>query len=181
MRVWVCDGAALPQIFKPITIMQEYLRGISDFYPDIPKIFVDGYFGAQMSAAVLAFQQEFELPQTGRIDLATWDMIVGVWQGLERISVGGAGLNLAIPAGNVLAAVGGEADNQLVPVLQAVLADMALRFGNMPAVAQTGVYDEATGRAVQEFRRVADLPGEADELDRETWNRLLGFWGSLAG
>lgn len=180
MRVQVCDGVALPKIFKPITIMQEYLRGISDFYPDIPKVFVNGYFDARMTAAVVAFQQEFDLPQSGRIDLATWDMIVGVWQGLERISVGGGGINLAMPAGNVLAAISGEADNQLVPVLQVVLADMAVRFSNMPDVAQTGVYDEATGRAVQEFRRVADLPGEAGELDRETWNRLLGFWGSLA-
>lgn len=180
MKVQICDEAAWPQWYRPISIMQEYLRGISDFYPVIPKVFVNGYFGAEMSAAVVAFQQEFNLPESGRIDLATWNMIVEVWQGLERISVGGGEMNLAVPAGEVTAAALGERNNALVPVLQVVLADMAVRWGNMPDVPQTGVYDEATARAVQEFRRVADLPGEGDVLDRETWNRLLRYWSGLA-
>lgn len=179
MKVQVCDSAALPKWFRPIEIMQEYLRDISDFYPVIPKIFVDGYFGVEMTEAVVAFQQEFDLPAHGRIDLATWEMIVAVWQGLERISVGGGEFNLAVPPGEVTAAAKGEQDNRLVPILQVVLRDMSVRWGNMPQVLPSGVYDESTARAVQEFRRLADLPGDDDSLDRETWNRLLGYWDSL--
>lgn len=179
MKIQVCDEAAWPRIFRPIAIMQEYLRTISDFYPTIPKLFVNGYFSAEMTAAVVAFQQEFNLPESGRIDLATWDMIVEVWQGLEGITTGAGELNLAIAPGEVTAAVQGEADNPLVPVLQVVLADLAVRFGNMPQVAQTGVYDEQTALAVQQFRALTGLPGADNALDRETWNRLLGYWSSL--
>lgn len=180
MKQTVCDNSALPIWFKLISVMQEYLRFISDFYPSIPKVFVNGFFGADMTAAVVAFQREFELPDHGRIDLATWEMIVAVYRSLEKMSVGGGEINLAVASGNIVVASLGEAENVIVPVLQAVLADLAKRYENMPDVSQSGVYDEQTARAVQEFRRLANLNGDEDMLDRETWNRLLAFWDSLA-
>lgn len=88
MKIQICDEAAWPLWFQPIAIMQDYLRFISGFYPDIPRIFVNGYFDEDMTAAVMAFQQEFDLPMHGRIDFATWEMIVAVRQGLEQVSDG---------------------------------------------------------------------------------------------
>lgn len=88
MKIHICDDAAWPLWFRPIAIMQDYLRFISGFYPNIPSVFVNGYFGEEMTAAVTAFQQEFDLPRNGRIDFATWEMIVAVRQGLMQVSSG---------------------------------------------------------------------------------------------
>lgn len=179
MKVMVCDAAAWPLWFRPIAVMQSYLRLISRFYPSIPMVFRTGVFGEDTAAAVSAFQQEFKLPVTGNIDLATWNMIVSVWQHLEQLSTGEGEYNLAVPPGQTVLATLGEEHNPLVPMLQTILQGMAGRFQNMPPVRATGVYDEPTSRAVQSFQRLADLPNEPAYLDRITWNKLVGAWCSL--
>ncbi len=180
MKLHICDAAAWPLWFRPIAAMQSYLRFIGNFYPAIPRPFVNGYFGGETVAAVQAFQQEFNLPTHGRIDLATWDMIIEVWQGLESLAVGGGEFNLALAPGDTVPVLPGERNNRIVPVLQAVLNDLAQSFDNMPQVLPTGVYDEQTAGAVQQFRQLAALPGDGTSLDRNTWNRLLAYWNSLA-
>ncbi len=183
MRVQICDENGWPVWFRPIGIMQSYLRLISRYYPNIPSVFANGVFGADTEAAVTAFQQEFGLPVTGNIDLATWELIAQVWRGLEKLTVDKSGLNLAVPRGDMVLLTLGDHDNNLINVLQTILKDLAENYGNLPPVAVTGVYDDQTSLAVQAFQRLSGLTvAEEGWLDRPTWNRLLAFWGNrLAG
>ena len=181
MKVQICDDNARPLSQRPIEVMQYYLRIISRYYPSIPSVFDDGYFREDTTAAVLAFQKEFGLPVTGNIDLATWESILQVWQNLEALTMAPEEFNLAVPRGDIVLLTLGERDNQLTALLQTVLLNLSVIYGNLPAVAPTGVYDEQTSRAVQDFQRLAGLP-VADEgwLDRRTWNTLLRFWETEA-
>lgn len=52
--------------------LQTYLSYIADFYKDIPKIPVTGYFGSQTRAAVETFQRLFGINVTGVVGAATW-------------------------------------------------------------------------------------------------------------
>ncbi len=52
--------------------LQTYLSYIADFYNDIPKIPVTGYFGSQTRAAVETFQRLFGINVTGVVGAATW-------------------------------------------------------------------------------------------------------------
>lgn len=179
MKIMVCDFAAWPLWYKPIAVMQSYLRLISRFYPNIPSVFSDGIFGENTTAAVTQFQKEFDLPVTGNIDLATWNMVVQVWQRLEQLCQGCGEYNLGVHGSEIVVATLGEEHNPLVPMLQSILQTMAARFNNMPEVSATGVYDEATAQAVRQFQKLAGLPSEDAFLDRVTWNRLLNCWCSL--
>ncbi|HJD23930.1 MAG TPA: peptidoglycan-binding protein, partial [Firmicutes bacterium] len=66
-----------------VTYLQEYLNLIAGSYPSIPRVPVTGLFGAQTREAVMAFQQEFGLPVTGRVNVVTWDAIASLYSDLS--------------------------------------------------------------------------------------------------
>ena len=66
--------------------LQYMLKVLSAYIPDIPRLSVDGIFGASTKNAVLAAQARFELPQTGIVDGETWDEIYNQYEGIENTS-----------------------------------------------------------------------------------------------
>lgn len=70
-----------------VRIIQSQLNAISEAYPQMPRIAVDGIYGPRSSEAVRTFQKIFGLPQTGVVDLATWYKISRIYVGVTRIGV----------------------------------------------------------------------------------------------
>lgn len=66
--------------------MQEQLNVISNAYPAIPKVGVDGIYGPATEAAVREFQSVFGLPVTGVVDYRTWYKISEIYVGVSRIA-----------------------------------------------------------------------------------------------
>ena len=66
--------------------LQYMLRVLSAYISQIPSIAVDGTYGRATGSAVLAAQGYFGLPQTGVVDLATWDEIYDQFTGIENAS-----------------------------------------------------------------------------------------------
>lgn len=66
--------------------MQEQLNAISNAYPALPRISVDGVFGENTQNAVKKFQQIFGLPATGIVDYSTWYEIQEIYVGVTRIA-----------------------------------------------------------------------------------------------
>lgn len=63
-----------------VRLLQEYLAKLSEVYPEIPQIAVDGVFGPATRSAVMAAQQLFGLPVTGIVFALTWDAITSAYQ-----------------------------------------------------------------------------------------------------
>lgn len=70
----------------PVRTIQEQLNAISNAYPLIQKLAVDGVFGSQTSESVRTFQSIFDLPQTGTVDFATWYKISRIYVAVTRIA-----------------------------------------------------------------------------------------------
>ena len=66
--------------------LQYMLRVLSAYIPQIPSVAVDGIYGSATRSAVLAAQGYFGLPQTGTVDLNTWDEIYDQFTGIENAS-----------------------------------------------------------------------------------------------
>ncbi len=66
--------------------MQEQLNAISNNYPLIPKIAVDGVFGPATENAVKVFQSVFGLTQDGIVGRRTWFKIQDIYVGVTRIA-----------------------------------------------------------------------------------------------
>lgn len=63
-----------------VRLLQEYLSKLSEVYPEIPRVAVDGVFGPATRSAVMAAQQLFGLPVTGIVFALTWDAITSAYQ-----------------------------------------------------------------------------------------------------
>lgn len=71
---------------EDVVKIQEQLNRISDNYPLIPKIAVDGIFGEQTQNAVRVFQSVFGLRQDGIVGPLTWYKIQEIFVGVTRIA-----------------------------------------------------------------------------------------------
>ena len=71
---------------EEVRMIQEFLNRISQNYPLIPKVAVDGTFDDQTKESVKVFQSVFNLPQTGTVDYATWYKISDVYVGVSKIA-----------------------------------------------------------------------------------------------
>lgn len=69
-----------------VSQIQDQLNAISNNYPLIPKIAVDGIYGERTQNAVQVFQDVFGLPETGIVDYRTWYKIQEIYVGVTRIA-----------------------------------------------------------------------------------------------
>ena len=69
-----------------VRTIQTQLNSISDSFPMIQKLRVDGIFGQNTAQAVRTFQQIFYLPSTGVVDFATWYQISNIFVAVNRLS-----------------------------------------------------------------------------------------------
>ncbi len=69
-----------------VRTIQRQLNAISNNYPAINLIAVDGIYGSNTIDATKKFQEVFGLPQTGEVDYATWYEISKVYTAVERLA-----------------------------------------------------------------------------------------------
>lgn len=69
-----------------VRTIQEQLNAISNNYPLIPKIAVDGVFGDATAEAVSVFQGIFNLPRNGIVDYSTWYEISRIYVAVMQLA-----------------------------------------------------------------------------------------------
>ncbi len=70
---------------EPVRTIQSQLNTISNNYPLIPKLAVDGIYGSRTENAVRKFQEIFDLPVDGRVNFPTWYAISDVFNAVNGI------------------------------------------------------------------------------------------------
>lgn len=66
-----------------VRVLQEYLNYISNSYPEIPKVNVDGVYGPSTAEQVAKFKEIFDLPGTpGRVNAPVWNAISNIYDDL---------------------------------------------------------------------------------------------------
>lgn len=156
---------------------QYYLVLASAYYSSIPRINIDGEYGAATTAAVRAFQQLFGLTQDGVIGPATWQALYDQSQKLRSQD----GLLRAYdllpwPGKDVK-----EGDRSTdVAYLQYLLQYVGYFYDAVEDPgAVDGIFGSDTRAALESYQREFGLPvtGVADEF---TWNGLTATFISLA-
>lgn len=67
-----------------VETIQTWLSSISQAYPTIPPVNVDGIFGPLTTASVIAFQAEFGLVPDGLVGKNTWDKLYSIYSTLKK-------------------------------------------------------------------------------------------------
>lgn len=71
---------------ESVRIIQEQLNAISNAYPALPKVVVDGIYGPATRNSVLKFQEIFRMNQSGVVDFATWYAISKIYVAVTKIA-----------------------------------------------------------------------------------------------
>ena len=69
-----------------VRTIQQQLNTISNNYPLIKKVVVDGVYGASTAEAVRTFQQIFNLPETGEVNFPTWYSISNIFVAISKLA-----------------------------------------------------------------------------------------------
>lgn len=72
---------------EKVRLLQYMLSVLAAHIPTIPPLTVDGIYGQQTRAAVLAAQRRFGLPETGSVGVQTWDAIYDQYSGIETANL----------------------------------------------------------------------------------------------
>lgn len=67
--------------------LQYMLSILSSYISEIPPLSVDGIYGSDTRAAVLAAQRRFRLAETGIVDATTWTRIYDQFSGIENTTL----------------------------------------------------------------------------------------------
>ncbi len=157
-----------------VRTLQIRLNRISDNFPSIPKIpYTDGIFAQDTEAAVLRFQEVFNLTPDGIVGNATWYAVERIYASVKR-------LNELDSEGIVLEDVTKQYPELLregdtgngVSNLQYFIDYLSAYYDTIPPLAIDGIFGPATRQAVEAAQRTFGLPvdGIVGEI---TWNSIV--------
>ena len=159
-----------------VSNVQYLIAYLSQFYDTIPAVAIDGSFGAATTDAVRSVQRTFDLPITGTVDLATWDIMYRTYIGfLETIPFQYIEGNV-IPYPGVPLRQGSRSDT--VRLLQDYINYVAQFFGEIPSVEPTGYFGEQTEAAVIALQNFLGIPASGT-VAATTWNGLIDLYSDL--
>ena len=143
-----------------VRYIQNSLNRISDNYPGIPKLNVDGFFGPETENAVRIFQQTFSLTADGIAGTATLQKIASLVNGSS--------------SGSSSSTLKYGSEGEMVKKLQQKLIDLKLYSGDV-----TGHYGYKTVAAVKSYQEKNSLT--ADGIAGKETLTSLGLTDSSSG
>ncbi len=152
--------------------LQTYLRKTATRHPSIPLVVIDGIFGPETTAAIIAFQEEFGLDPTGRVNLATWSAVFAEYLRILEEEAPAEGVRPFPHPYHIISP--GDSGN-LVFILQIMLDTIAARYQNIPPVDINGHYDEDTVQAVKSLQMTSGMEPDG-KTNKETWNRITRLY-----
>ncbi len=163
-----------------VSTVQIRLNRISTNYPAIPKIYpVDGVYGVETENAVKAFQEIFNLPQTGVVDKATWYKINYIYISVKKLAeLNSEGIALSEVPKQFKTELRQGDSGQDIRVLQYYLAVIGNYYEAVTPVEITGNFGAETTASVQSFQKVFGLP-QTGVVNKATWNDLYRAYAGI--
>lgn len=81
------NGLSIGDSGEKVRQLQYMLSVLSSYISSIPPLRIDGVFGQETRAAVIAAQRRFGLPETGSVGGQTWDEIYEQFSGIQNTSL----------------------------------------------------------------------------------------------
>lgn len=171
------DAISLGDRGEKVVITQYFLAVLSSFNNFIPPVTINGTYGPQTENAVISFQKNQGLPQTGVVDEVTWNAMYDAVKGIaDSLNV----INFSVATyekypGSELT-VGTQSSS--VRTLQEYLNVISLSYQNISPVPTTGLYSTATERSVRDYQEAFSLP-VTGVVNEETWNSIGNTYVNL--
>ncbi len=156
---------------QAILNLQRYLRQLSYFDEALPPPPLTGTWDPRTEEALIAFQKKYRLPETGRADDVTWNLLYDEYKrSLERAALPRSLPLFPLVPDSYEIEMGEE--SFAVMAIQYMLGEIGLQYDNLGRVAQTGIYDQDTDTAIREFQTRNLLPATG-KVNKATWDFLV--------
>lgn len=159
-----------------VSTLQYYLSYLSDFYTSIPRIAIDGDFGASTRDAVIAAQKTFGLTPDGVVGTETWRRIYNAYIGIVSTIPLQYVEGNTVPFPGVFLRIGVEAE--AVRLLQEYLNFISGYIPEIPAVNPTGYFGTRTQEAVVAFQILYGLPATG-VVGPVVWDGITSLYSDL--
>lgn len=159
---------------QAILNLQRYLRQLSYFDESIFPPPLTGTWDARTEESLMAFQKKHRLPQTGRADDVTWNLLYDEYKRSVERAAHPRSLPLfpLFPDGYE---IGMGEESFAVMAIQYMLGEIGVQYDNLERVAQTGIYDSDTDTAIREFQTRNLLPATG-KVNKTTWDFLVSAY-----
>lgn len=157
--------------------LQNQLRYISRFYDTVEELAVDGIYGQQTAAAVIAAQNLFGFVPTGEADERTLNAINDLFRLLRAQNAPALAVELFPLSGQPLE-YGSSGVAQTV--LNIMLGALHFVFRNLPEITSIDTFGEDTAQAVALLQQYNGLE-TTGVVDRLTWNAVVQLFNNYRG
>lgn len=160
-----------------VLALQYYLNYISTFIPTVLGVSVDGSFGPVTRDSVISFQKTYNLEPNGIVDRVVWEGIQNTYYSFLMSIPFEYSEGVLLPFPGRVLRLGVEGED--VRALQEYLNYIAKTYTAIPTIAVDGVYGPGTEAAVSEFKRIFDIPGDAERVSVQTWDAITNVYDDL--
>ena len=159
---------------QAISNLKRYLRQLSYFDESILPPPLTDVWDTRTEAALIAFQRNNGLPETGRADDVTWNLLYAEYK--RSIENASSPSTMPIfPPKPFGYEVGMGEQSFTVTAIQYMLGELALQYDNLGTVPQSGIYNEETEKAIREFQTRNLLP-VTGKVNKATWDLLVSSY-----
>ena len=159
---------------RSIRDLQTALQTVSEEYPEIERVNIDGIYGPETTRSVTQFQYRFGLEPSGTVDLDTWTHLFDLYSSIRTSRKNAIPLNIFPPETTLTFGSDGDA----VWIVQIILRALGDRYENFGSIVPSGNYDAKTSDEIRRFQRIVLLP-ETGRVDKATWNSLARWYGAF--
>ena len=151
--------------------LQYYLNFIGTFNNQIQPVAIDGIFGTATEQSVLDFQRYYGLPETGVVNVVTWNAMQRTYLDLLDSLPASTFDDVTLLYPGYVLRIG--ARGEAVTALQTYLNRISDTYPTIPKLTIDGVFGSATESAVRAYQELFDIPNTV------TWNSITSTYQSL--
>ena len=156
--------------------LQYYLNFIGTFNNQIQPVAIDGIFGTATEQSVLDFQRYYGLPETGVVNVVTWNAMQRTYLNLLDSLPASTFDDVTLLYPGYVLRVG--ARGEAVTALQTYLNRIGDTYPVIPKLTIDGVFGTATESAVRAYQQMFDIPSTG-VVGSVTWNSITSTYQSL--
>ncbi len=163
---------------QDVEIIQAQLNRISDNYPAIKKLTVDGVFGSNMESSVKTFQKIFNLTADGIVGKSTWYKISYIYVAVKKLAEL-TSEGEALESGGYPGYVVKRGDRGLnVNIIQFYINQVAIYVSTINPVVIDGIFGAGLEKQVKNFQNYFNLTADG-KVGPLTWNKMQRIWESI--
>ncbi len=146
--------------------VQKFLYVVSDkLHPEVPRISIDGIYGAETEEAVKIFQALYDIEPTGKVDRITFELLYKAYDENKGVS------EEYIIQTEYFPTKAGDQGNHVLHI-HLLMLELAQKYPDIGRIPKTTYFSNESISATKELQKIFNY-AQNGEIDKELYLRIL--------